>query len=112
MIKIEKDVFVLETNNLSYIFHRNDEGLLLHDYFGSHVDLVDFDVTALKQKHSVVAGTAVMYKEIEKPYSMDQMLLEFSFPNKGDFKTTPVLLRNDKYGYTFEFSYDHHEVNS
>ena len=112
MIKIEKDVFVLETNNLSYIFHRNDEGLLLHDYFGSHVDLVDFDVTALKQKHSVVAGTAVMYKEIEKPYSMDQMLLEFSFPNKGDFKTTPVLLRNDKYGYTFEFAYDHHEVNS
>ena len=111
MIKTNESVFLLNTNTLSYVFHKDDVGLLLHDYFGKKVDLVDFDVKPFQVKASVQKGTSTLYDESKnKELSMDMVPLEFSFPHKGDYKSTPILLKNEKFGYVFDFKYHHFEI--
>lgn len=111
MIKTNESVFLLETNTLSYIFHKDDLGLLVHDYFGNKVELVDFDVKPIQLKLSVQKGTSTMYDESKnKEVSMDMLPLEFSFPHKGDYKSTPILLKNEKFGYVFDFKFAGHEI--
>ena len=105
------EVFILNTKDLTYVFHVDKTGLLLHDYFGKRIEIKDFNIDSLKQKVSCQKGTSTTYKEeINDQLSMDNVLLEFSFPHKGDYKSTPVLLKSDKAGYTFDFSYDRYEI--
>ena len=111
MIKTNESVFHLQTNSLSYIFHKDDLGLLFHDYFGNKVELVDFDVKPIQLKASVQKGTSTIYDEAKNPdLSMDLVPLEFSFPHKGDYKSTPILLKNEKFGYVFDFKFAGHEI--
>ena len=111
MIKTNESVFCLETNSLSYIFHKDDIGLLFHDYFGNKIELKDFDVSPIQLKPSVQKGTSTIYDENKnKELSMDMVPLEFSFPHKGDYKSTPLLLKNEKYGYVFDFKYESYEI--
>lgn len=111
MIKSNESVFVLNTNTLSYVFHADNVGLLIHDYFGKKVDLVDFDVSPISVKPSVQKGTSTIYDESKnKELSMDMVPLEFSFPHKGDYKSTPILLKNKKFGYVFDFKFEHSEI--
>ena len=102
MVITNKNVFILNTKDLSYIFHVDETGLLLHDYFGKRIEINDFDIDAIKQKITVAKGTTVIYKEKVNPnLSMDMALLEFSFPHKGDYRATPILLKNEKNGYIY-----------
>ena len=111
MILTNDNVFVLNTEHLTYVFHVDETGLLLHDFFGGHIDIDNFDISSLKQKITCQKGTSTIYKEKVNPnLSMDYTLLEFSFPHKGDYKRTPVLLRNEKSGFVFDFSYNRYEV--
>ena len=106
-------VFILNTNNLSYVFHMDETGLLLHDYFGNKIDIVDFNIDAIKQKISCQKGTSVIYDKEKNPnLCMDYTLLEFSFPNKGDYRSTPILLKNEDNGYVFDFVFDKYEVRA
>ena len=105
------EVFILNTENLSYIFHVDKTGLLLHDYFGEKIEINDFDISSIKQKISVQKGTSVIYKkEVNENLSMDYSLLEFSFPHKGDYRSTPILLKSESAGYTFDFSFKKYEI--
>ena len=111
MIKTNENVFVLNTEKLSYVFHADKTGLLLHDYFGRKIDLVDFDTKPLSVKPSVLKGTTVIYDTSKNDQlSMDSVPLEFSFPHKGDFRSTPILLKNEQYGYVFDFQFSSYEV--
>ena len=111
MIKTNEKVFHLQTNTLSYIFHTDDLGLLFHDYFGNKVELVNFDVKPIQVKPSVQKGTSTLYDEAKNDQlSMDLVPLEFSFPHKGDYKSTPILLKNEKFGYVFDFKFAGHEI--
>ena len=113
MVKKEKDVFLINTNDLSYVFHIDKTGLVIHDYFGKKIDLMDFDIKPLSLKHDFAKGTSVIYDEkIDDQLSMDHVLLEFSFPHKGDYRSTPILLKSDKSGYTFDFSYKKYEIKN
>ena len=94
MVKFINDMFKLDTKNLSYVFHKNQLGILLHDYFGERIDTDEYEAISLKMKCQ--HGTSVIYDEEKDPeFSMDQALLEFSFPHKGDYKETQILLKND-----------------
>ena len=61
MIKTNENVFLLNTKSLSYVFHADDTGLIIHDYFGKKIDLVDFQTKPLSVKANVQKGTAVIY---------------------------------------------------
>ncbi len=104
-------VFLINTDKLSYVLHADKTGLLFHDYFGKKIDLVDFDVKSLSMKASVMKGTTTIY-DVSKndQLSMEMVPLEFSFPHKGDYRTTPILLKNEKYGYVFDFKYSSFEI--
>ena len=111
MIVNNDSVFVLNTKTLTYVFHVDKTGLLLHDYFGAHIDIKDFDISPIQQKLTCAKGTSTIYKEeVDKILSMDTTLLEFSFPHKGDYKRTPILLRNETSGYVFDFNYQGYEI--
>lgn len=111
MVKKQENVFLLNTDDLSYVFHIDDTGLIIHDYFGKKIDLVDFETKPLSVKPSVAKGTSTIYDESKnKELSMDSVPLEFSFPHKGDYKSTPILLKNEKFGYVFDFKFDHAET--
>lgn len=111
MIKTKENVFALNTDKISYVFHADKTGLLIHDYFGKKVDLVDFDTKPFSVKASVQKGTAVIYDfKKNDQLSMDFVPLEFSFPHKGDYRSTPILLKNEKYGYVFDFKFDGFEI--
>ena len=111
MVKKQENVFVINTNDLSYVFHADDVGLLIHDYFGKKIDLVNFETKPLSVKASVIKGTSTIYDEEKNPdLSMDNVPLESSFPHKGDYKSTPLLLKNEKFGYVFDFKFDRSEI--
>ena len=78
MIKTNENVFVLNTEKLSYVFHADKTGLLFHDYFGKKVELVDFDVKPFMVKPSVQKGTNTIYDhKVNDQLSMDSVPLEF-----------------------------------
>ena len=107
MIYTNGKVFVLATDNLSYVFHVDETGLLLHDYFGNKIIFDNFDISAVQQKITCPKGTSTIYKEKVNPnLSMDYTALEFSFPHKGDYRSTPILLKNQQNGFVFDFNFD------
>ena len=111
MVITNNNVFILNTKDLFYVFHVDETGLLLHDYFGRRIEIDNFDISAIKQKITCPKGTTVIYKEKVNPnLSMDMTLLEFSFPHKGDYRATPILLKNDENGYVFDFEYEGYDI--
>ena len=113
MVLTNGKVFILNTKDLSYVFHVDETGLLLHDYFGQHIEIENYDIKAISQKNTILKGTATIYKEEVNPnLSMDFALTEFSFPHKGDYKSTPILLKNKENGYVFDFNYEGYEMNA
>lgn len=111
MILTDGKVFILESENLSYVFHVDETGLLLHDYFGNKIAVKDFDISAIKQKIGSAKGTSVIYKEeVDPALSMDYTNLEFSFPHKGDYRATPILLKNRANGFVFDFNFLDYEI--
>ena len=112
MVITNDKVFILNTKDLSYVFHVDETGLVIHDYFGQRIEIDNFEIGPISQKISVAKGTTVIYKEDVNPnLSMDTTLLEFSFPHKGDYKGTPILLKNEKNGYVFDFQYEGYTLN-
>ncbi len=109
MVKFINNMFKLDSKSLSYIFHVNELGILLHDYFGEKIDADDPEPISLKIKCQ--HGTSVLLDEEKNPdFSLDQALLEFSYPHKGDYRESQILLKNEKYGYVFDFRYDSYEI--
>ena len=41
------EVFILNTKGLTYVFHVDKTGLLLHDYFGKKIDIKDIKLMKL-----------------------------------------------------------------
>ncbi len=105
MIKVNNEHFIIETKNLSYIFHHNKLGYLVNDYFGDKVNLTG-DFNALGLKEAFAKGTTpVVDKDVDPQFASDNQLLEFSFAQKGDYKEPAIIIKNDSRGYTYDFRY-------
>ena len=110
MIKEENKYFILETKSLSYIFHINELGIPIHDYFGDKLSVKE-DKTFLGLKEAYAKGTSVILdSDVNPNFSLDNQLLEYSFVNKGDFKEPAMIIKNSR-GYTFDFRYDSYVIN-
>lgn len=110
MIKKVDNYFVIETKNLSYIFHVNKVGYLVSDYFANKIVVDDF--SALGQKQEFAKGSAtVVDEEIDPNFSADNSLLEYSFSQKGDYREPAIILKMNSRGYTFDFRYDSFLIN-
>ena len=49
MVKKQDNYFLIETKNLLYVFHINEVGYPVHDYFGNKIVIEDFKALGLKQ---------------------------------------------------------------
>ncbi len=112
----EKDgLFILSTQNTSYAFKINAEGLPEHLHYGAFVPapLLEGDDTAraLSEKVSHSKGTTVNYKKDSNLVTED-MLLEISSTGKGDFRNPFAILRYADGSCTSDFVYQTHEVMS
>ena len=113
MVIANNNIFILHTNDLSYVFHVDKTGLVLHDYFGKRINVDENNINPISQKNTILKGTSTIYKEeVDPNLSMDNTLLEFSFPHKGDYKSTPILLKNENNGYVFDFQYENYVLNN
>lgn len=109
MIREQDKYFFVQTKSLSYIFHVNDLGVLIHDHFGVKLDVGD-DKHFLGVKEAYPKGTSVILDSEKDPnFSLDNQLLEYSFASKGDFKEPALLMKNSR-GYTFDFRYESYEI--
>ncbi|MCQ2554164.1 MAG: alpha-galactosidase [Clostridia bacterium] len=109
MIREENSYFFVETESLSYIFRINNAGYPVHLYFGPKTEVPD--LSALGLKEAFPKGTSTIVDEKEESFSADNSLLEYSFPEKGDYKAPALIIRNRKRGYTFDFRYDSFSIS-
>mgnify|MGYP003289681777 CR=1 FL=1 len=111
MIKILKNYYIIETKNLSYIFHVNKVGYLISDYFGDKIKVDENSLNALGLKEAYAKGTSVVVDEkIDPQFSAANQLLEFSFVGKGDSNEPALVIKNSR-GYVFDFRFKEAKIN-
>ena len=86
-LKGKRPVFVLETENASYVFGVTESGHLEHLYFGGFVPLESAeDCAAFREKREFELGNCIAYSK-EYPHELpEDMCLEISAPGHGDVR--------------------------
>ena len=109
MIKIENNVFLLETQNTSYLFRVTTRGHLEHIHYGARVSLADAD--ALCIKNNIMLGSTVAYDAKDSAYSLETLPQEYSGIGKGDYRHTPMELILPDGSFVTDFVYKSHSVS-
>lgn len=89
MIFAKDNVFILNTENTTYAFLVNKEGMVEHLHYGELIPIPEGEeddmIRAMSEKISHNKGTSVNYKK-DSLYFTEDMLLEVSGLGKGDFR--------------------------
>jgi len=109
MIKQLENYYVINTKELSYVFHINEIGYVVHDYFGNKLD-DNQDLKVLGVKEDFPKGTMTVLDSNLNTFCADDNLSEISFSQKGDYKEPGLLIKNKVNGYTFDFRFNKYEV--
>jgi alpha-galactosidase len=107
MITVFERFFHLETEDTSYVFSHESNGLLLHHYYGKRAKFADFSHAIGKNQGGL--GLAIAY-EGQKDQLIDSFDLEFSTFGIGDFREPQLLPRNKQNGYYANFKYQGHAI--
>lgn len=108
MIKINDNIFCLQTDSTSYIFEISKYGHLMHLHYGDRLDIGDAD--ALRLKNNITLGSAVEYTKDSEGYCLDTELLEYSGIGKGDYRHSPIEIIMPDGSFVTDFVYESHEV--
>lgn len=115
MITYENGVFLLETQNTSYIFRIMKSGHLEHLYYGRKVYLGETSraksdgIRALTQKYANNTG-GIAYNQKDVAISMNDVRLEVSGRGTGDFRQPFVEITWEDGTQTCDFIYEKHEI--
>ncbi|MBP1754147.1 MAG: alpha-galactosidase [Firmicutes bacterium] len=77
MIRREKDLFILDTENTTYCFHVMPSGHLEHLYYGRRINLTG-GYNPLIQKVNFIGGTQLAYSKAHPELSLEDVCLEMS----------------------------------
>lgn len=89
----ERDAFLLQTKNTSYITEVAESGHLLHLYYGRSFDTDSADsLKALREKREFEPGNAIVYSEEHPTTVLEDMCLEISSFGHGDVREPSVEL--------------------
>ena len=108
MIRFENNIFKLDTRSTSYIFRVAPNGKLENIHYGPYLKWQSFDAVMLK--NTIILGSCVDY-DTSAPYSLDNVLLEYSENGKGDFRHSPIELVMPDGTYVSDFVYHSHEIS-
>ena len=106
-IQIKDGVFLLNTENTSYMFKTDRYGHLEHLYYGSKVKIEDAD--ALEYKKRICHGDTIVYDKKNDVYSMDSLPQEFASYGTGDFNEASIEIEN-KTSNTVDLIYQSYEI--
>ncbi|MCR5278924.1 MAG: alpha-galactosidase [Lachnospiraceae bacterium] len=115
MIFVKDSNFFLNTENTTYAFGVNSEGMLEHLHYGGPVPVKDKEdriadsFRAMHEKVSHGKGTTINYSKDSLTVTED-ILLEVSSLGKGDLREPSVILEYADGSRTSDFIYESHEV--
>ena len=106
-LQIEKNIFLLNTENTSYMFRISEYGHLEHIHYGRKIDIKDCEAMALKRP--IVYGDSLMYGN-DDTYCLDVVPLEYSGTGRGDFRVSPIEIKCGNGSYTTDFRYKEYKI--
>jgi alpha-galactosidase len=97
MIAAGKHVFFLETQNTSYWIRVNHAGILETLYYGRKIRQTD-SVGAVRDKHFIPCGSSLSYSKEYPTINLNNMCVETSTPDNGDFRESSLIVEYGKRG--------------
>lgn len=104
MIAEKNGLFILETEQTSYLFRVTEAGHLEHLYYGRKIHVGD--ACALMEKHSFAPGNGIWYDDAHKNFSLEDTCLELSSCGKGDIREPFLEVVYPDGSFTSDFVYD------
>ena len=102
-------IFVLETDQTSYLFRVMDTGHLEHLYYGRKIRLGD--AAALTEKHAFAPGNAICYDGAHQGLSLEDACLELSAYGKGDIREPFLEVVYADGSFTSDFVFESFEIS-
>lgn len=134
MIHVVGNLFILETKETTYCFHRLPSGQLEHLYYGSCLNLTgsgsgstgseatdtvspgseaigygDAVIAALSQKNAYLPGNTIAYHQDHPTVGLENLRLEYSSLGKGDVREPMIVIELPNGSRTSDFVYQSHE---
>lgn len=109
MIKVNKDVFYLSTENTCYIFKVSQTNHLENLYYGAIIPFQE-DFSFLENNLKTGYANTVAYSQADTAMSLEHMRLEYASFGKGDFKEPSIQLVHENTCYVTDFKYDRYEI--
>ena len=106
----DKKVFKLDTASSSYIISLFDGGYLLHYYYGAKIP--DANLTDFYFREWFASFSAHSPSVNKGDFSADVAPIEYSGFGTGDFRKTPVAIRNADGNNCTDFRYVSHKIYS
>lgn len=115
MISYHDGLFVLQTENTSYVFRSLDTGHLSHLYYGNKLRFggvtIDTNVTnALTAKMKFLPGNTIQYHERFPDRCLEWTTLELGTFGKGDMREPSIVVVYGDGSRTSDFLYSAHTV--
>ena len=109
IIEEETPLFVLDTDNTSYLFKVTDIGLLEHLYYGAKITANSSD--GLVEQHEYAEGNTNSVDSDHKNFSLENFRLEISSYGKGDIREPMLEIVNPDGSRTSDFRYEGYELS-
>jgi len=114
MIRVENNIFVLETKETTYLFRVMETGHLEHLYYGKKLVLpaeyLESTVDMLFAKRANLGGCTIMYDREHPTVSMSDALLEVSAMGTGDLRSPMVEIVYGDGNTTSDFIFNSYEI--
>jgi len=97
--------FYLSTPNTSYVFHVNDGGFLIHDYYGEKLPVCDLRYAANREGRASFSP-----KSADLTTVPDSAPMEYSCNGTGDFRVSALQIREARGNASTDLRYQSHEI--
>jgi len=109
MINKINNLFILNTDNTSYIFRVTEALLLEHVYYGKKIKPFPMDEAA-REKHEFPRGSTISYSDEFNGLCLEDMCLEYSSYGKGDIREPFILCEYKDGSNTSDFIYKEYKI--
>ena len=107
MIKSDNGLYVLDTDNTSYVFRVMESGQLEHLYYGRKLHANE---AVMMEKHVFIPGNTNVYSNEYNNFSLEDACLEMSSWGKGDIREPFVEIVHADGARTSDFVFDRAEI--
>lgn len=107
MIKSDNGLYVLDTDNTSYVFRVMESGQLEHLYYGRKLHANE---AVMMEKHVFTLGNTNVYSNEYNNFSLEDACLEMSSWGKGDIREPFVEIVHADGARTSDFVFDRAEI--